>query len=214
MPPKVKICGLADEAAVKATVAAGADYLGFVHFLKSPRHVSLERAAELKKLLPASVSSVLVVVDPDDALVQQINVLKPAAIQLHGKESPERVAEIKSKLPDVKIMKAISVKSADDVAAARRYIDAVDMLLFDARAPELPTMLPGGNGLSFDWAFLKNREFEKPWFLSGGLTPENVREAITSSGARMVDVSSGVESAPGVKDIVRIQAFIKAAKNA
>lgn len=207
---KVKICGLTSEDAVKAVIAAGADYAGFVYFPKSPRHLTIARAAELAALLPPSTQSVSVVVDPDDALLEEIaGVLKPAAIQLHGRETPERVAHIKKNYPGIKIIKAISVQTGDDVAKANAY-EAADMLLFDARMPK--GGLPGGNGLAFEWALLRNHDFGKPWFLSGGLTPDNVAEAIAMSGAKIVDVSSGVESAPGVKDSGLIDSFVRATR--
>ncbi len=210
---KIKICGLTDEAALHAVIQAKADYAGFVYFPASPRHLTLERAAELKALLPASIQSVSVAVDADDALIKRIaGVLKPDALQLHGKETPERLHAIRKLLPGCQLIKGIPIKTADDVASAMRYSDVADMLLFDARAPELPGMLPGGNGISFDWALLKNRQFSKPWFLSGGLNADNVGEAIRLSGATMVDVSSSVERAPGVKDAGLIGAFIKAAR--
>ena len=212
MPVSVKICGLNDEKAIQAVIAAKADYAGFVYFPASPRHVTFERAATLKLLLPPSIASVSVLVDPDDALLAQAqSVLKPDYVQLHGKETPERVQDIKKNFPDMKIIKAVSVRSGDDVAQALRYADVADMLMFDAKPPA--NMLPGGNALSFDWALLKGREFPLPWFLSGGLNSENVAEAIRISGAKMVDVSSGVESAPGVKDAALIKAFVKAARH-
>lgn len=210
---KVKICGLTDEAAVNAVIAAKADYAGFVYFPASPRHLAVERAAQLKTLLPSSISSVSVVADADDGLLQHIaDKLKPDCLQLHGKETLERVQAIKKKFPNIKIIKAISVKTSDDLAAAMPYADVADALLFDARAPEFPGWLPGGNGLSFDWALLKGREFSRPWFLSGGLNADNVGEAIHSSGATTVDVSSSVERAPGVKDAGLISSFVKAAR--
>lgn len=209
MPAQIKICGLNSESAVQTVTAAKADYAGFVFFPRSPRHVTLERAAELKALLPATIQSVSVLVDPDDALIAQVqSILKPDYIQLHGKETPERVAAIKN--TGAKIIKAISVRSGDDVAQAGRYA-AADMLMFDAKAPE--DALPGGNGLSFDWVLLKGREFAKPWFLSGGLNPDNVAQALGATGARQVDVSSGVESAPGVKDATLIEQFVKAVRH-
>lgn len=207
---KVKICGLTSEDAVKAVIDAKADYAGFVYYPKSPRHLSIARAAQLAKLLPSSIQAVSVTVDPDDALLKEItSMLKPAALQLHGKETPERVAEIKAAYPAIKIIKALSVETGDDVAKANAYV-AADILLFDARMPK--GGLPGGNGLSFDWALLRNRDFGKPWFLSGGLTPDNVAEAIAMSGAKIVDVSSGVESAPGVKDSGLIDSFVRATR--
>jgi len=232
----IKICGLTSEEAVQAVIAARADYAGFIYFARSPRHLTFARAAELKKLLPASIKSVSVLVDPDDMVLHEMqNVLAPDYVQLHGKETPARVADIRREFPQVKIIKAISVKSGDDVAKAAAYTASVDMLMFDAKPPSLPssfgltegsrtdgdpsieakddkTYLPGGNGLSFDWALLKDREFQKPWFLSGGLNPDNVVEAIRQTGAKMVDVSSGVEKAAGVKDPALIERFVKAAR--
>lgn len=210
---RVKICGLTDEAAVKAVIAAKADFAGFVYFENSPRHLPLPRAAELKKLLPPDIQSVSVLVDPDDALITLVqDVLAPDYIQLHGKENPARVQAIKNTFPKLKIIKAIRVRASDDVAQANAY-KAADMLMFDARPPELPGMLPGGNGLVFDWALIKGREFSKPWFLSGGLTPGNVADGIRATGAEFVDVSSGVEKSAGVKDSALIEAFTKAARN-
>jgi len=214
MSTSIKICGLKDANAVQATIAAGADYAGFVYFPASPRHVELSYARELKSLLPDSIKSVSVLVDPDDALLEQVqSVLQPDYVQLHGKETPLRVAAIKQVFPKLKIIKAISLRSSDDVAGAMAFLPYTEMLMFDAKPPELAGMLPGGNGLSFDWALLRNREFPLPWFLSGGLNAENAAEAIRLTGAKMVDVSSGVESAPGVKDPALIEAFAKAARS-
>lgn len=212
MSAKVKICGLNSEAAVRAVISAGADFAGLVFYPDSPRHVTLQRAAELKALLPATIKSVSVLVDPNDALLREVqSVLKPDYVQLHGKETPARLREIKKTFPNIKIIKAIAVKSGDDIAQAGAFYDGADMLMFDAKPPA--NMLPGGNALSFDWALLNGREFPPPWFLSGGLNSENVAEAIRISGARMVDVSSGVECERGVKDAGLIEAFIKAAKS-
>lgn len=178
--------------------------VGFVHFPKSPRHVSLEHAAELKKLLPAHVKSVVVTVNPDDVLVDNIiRIVKPDYIQLHGNETAMRIAEIHAKM---KVIKAIPITTPDDIVEM-----ACDMLMFDAKPPT-GAELPGGNGISFDWKILKGFQTMRPWMLSGGLTPENVAEAICQSGATIVDVSSGVEREPGVKDAGKIQAFIKAAR--
>jgi phosphoribosylanthranilate isomerase len=210
MPIAIKICGLTDEAAMRAVAAAKAEYAGFVYYPMSPRHITLHKAAKLKAMLPASVKTVSVVVDPEDALITQISrTLAPDYIQLHGKETPARINTIRSLTPKAKLIKAISVRTADDVAQAMAYTPHVDALLFDAKPPKLPGMLPGGNGLSFDWQLLKNRDFSLPWFLSGGLNGENVTEAVRESGAPMVDISSGVESAPGVKDPALIEAFVK-----
>jgi phosphoribosylanthranilate isomerase len=211
MTTKIKICGLTSKDAVSATVAAKADYAGFVFYPPSPRHITLSNAAELKALLPASIQSVSVLVDPDDILLHDVaSLLKPAAVQLHGKETPERVRDIKTKFSDIKIIKALSVQTGDDIARAHAY-EAADMLLFDARPPK--DGLPGGNGLTFDWTLLKHRDFGKPWFLSGGLNADNVADAIRQSGAKMIDVSSGIESAPGVKDSELIHSFVKAARS-
>lgn len=207
----VKICGLNDEAAVRAAVSAGVDFAGFVYYPNSPRHIPLKRAAELKSSLPLHIKSVCVLVDPDDVLLAEVQfTLAPDYVQLHGKESQQRLREIRKKIPDMKIIKAISVKSGDDIASAGTFFDVADMLMFDAKPPA--NMLPGGNALSFDWALLSGRSFKLPWFLSGGLNPENVAEAIRISGATMVDVSSGVERERGVKDAGLIAAFIKEAK--
>jgi phosphoribosylanthranilate isomerase len=203
----VKICGAIDESAIRAIIAAKADYAGFVYYPPSPRHLSFEHMNRLAALLPATIQSVCVMVDPDDDLIAQV---KTSHLQLHGKETPERVRDIKNRCPGVKIIKAIAVRSGDDIAQAMRYGDSADMLLFDAKPSE--NMLPGGNGLSFDWALLKGREFPLPWMLSGGLSADNVADAVTASGARMVDVSSSVEASPGVKDPTLIDAFVKAAR--
>lgn len=209
----IKLCGITDERAVAAVAKAKADYAGFVHFPKSPRHLTLERTAELIKSLPPRLPSVLVAVDPDDELLGNIEkMVNPDYVQLHGKETPDRLRDIKRHFPAFKIIKAIQVKSGDDIAQGLRYEGLADILMFDAKPPELPDALPGGNGLSFNWALLKNRDFPLPWFLSGGLDADNVGEAIRQSGAHMVDVSSGIESAPGVKDPALIEQFVKAAR--
>ncbi|MDE3015308.1 MAG: phosphoribosylanthranilate isomerase [Pseudomonadota bacterium] len=228
MNVKVKICGLNDEAAVQAAIKAGADFAGFVFYPGSPRHIALKRAAELNALLPPRIKSASVLVDPDDALLAEVrSILKPDYVQLHGNETPRRLREIKKTFPNIKIIKAISVHGGDDVAQAGMFYDCADMLMFDAasfpaeRSDALEScrpreggdpVLPGGNGLAFDWVLLARRELPLPWFLSGGLTPENVADAIRISGAGMIDVSSGVERERGVKDASLIEAFIKAAK--
>lgn len=210
----VKICGLTDETSIHAVNAAKADFAGFVYFAASPRHIPLLKAAALKSLLAPRIQAVSVLVDPTDTLLDEVNAtLSPSFIQLHGKESPERIAAIKNRFAHIKIIKALPVRNSDDVARAMHFQSVADMFLFDAKVPE-SSSLPGGNGLSFDWALLKGREFPLPWLLSGGLNEANVAEAIRISGARMVDVSSGVESAPGVKDPTLIEAFIKAARTA
>lgn len=215
MPASIKICGLTDAASVQAAAQAGAAYAGFVHFPASPRHVALEKAAALQALLPAAMRSVCVLVDPDDTLLEQVaSRLSPHYIQLHGDEPPERLRAIRERFPKTGIIKALKVRASDDVAQAMRYTAHADMLLFDAKPPQLAGMLPGGNGLAFDWALLANREFPLPWLLSGGLNAENVGAALRQTGARMVDVSSGVESSPGVKDAALIHAFALSVKAA
>lgn len=206
MSRRVKICGLSTEEAVLA--ASTADFIGFVFFPRSPRNVTPELAARLSTLAP-KVPAVAVTVDMPNAEIQaMLKYFRPAYLQLHGKETPERVQEVKTRF-GIPIIKAISVESGDDIAKAHAYESAADMLLFDAKVPK---GLPGGNGLAFDWQLLANREFGKPWFLSGGLSADNVEEALRISGAGLVDVSSGLETAPGVKSPELIKAFIRKAK--
>ena len=214
MAVSIKICGLNSEEAIRAVIKAEADYAGFIYFPKSPRHITIERATELKALLPSTIKSVSVLVNPDDALLEQIHLhMQPDYIQLHGSESVERIREIRRRFPNFRIIKAVSVSSKDDIKSARVFEGEVDMLMYDAKPPA-DAKLPGGNGISFDWKLLKGHTSGSPWFLSGGLTPKNVAEAIQTSGTILVDVSSGVESAPGVKDPALIAAFVKAANEA
>lgn len=211
----VKICGLSTPESVAAAIEAGADLLGFVFYPRSPRNVTPDQAAELTKPVPAAVRTVALTVDADDALLETIAAtMRPGLLQLHGHETPERVAEIRSRF-GTPVMKVLSVASAEDVAKASAYEPVADMLMFDAKPPkEMKGALPGGNALRFDWQLLAGAHFGKPWLLAGGLTPDNVAEAIRTSGAPGVDVSSGVEDAPGRKSIPLIQAFMKAAKAA
>ena len=211
----VKICGLSTPESVAAAIAGGADFLGFVFYPRSPRNVTPEQAAELTKPVPASVRTVALTVDADDALLEIIlSTMRPGLLQLHGHETPARVADIRSRF-GVPVMKVLSVAGAKDVAKASDYEPVADMLMFDAKPPkEMTGALPGGNALRFDWQLLAGAHFGKPWLLAGGLTPDNVAEAIRTSGAPGVDVSSGVEDAPGRKSIPLIQAFLKAAKAA
>ena len=209
MATAVKICGMSDEASVRAAVAAGADYLGFIIFEKSPRAVTLEKAAELAALKGAA-KSVAVLVDPDDALLGEVlRVLRPDIIQLHGQESPERCLDAKNYAAEA-VWKAAPVASSEDVARARRYAGFADAILFDARPPAGADR-PGGWGEGYDYSLVKGFD-AAPFVLAGGLSPENVGDAIAASGAQAVDTVSGVESAPGVKDIAKIGAFIAAAK--
>jgi phosphoribosylanthranilate isomerase len=208
-----KICGLSTPAAVAAAVAGGADYLGFVFYPPSPRAVSLSTAARLCALAPAAVMRVALFVDADDAEIEAVLSAAPAIdiLQFHGGETPERVAVARSRFRR-RVMKSIAVAGSDDLPAADCYQEAADLLLFDARPPRRPDMLPGGNGLVFDWRLLAGRQWRLPWLLSGGLTAESVAEAVRVSGAAAVDVSSGVESRPGDKDPARIGAFLAAVR--
>jgi len=213
LPVEIKICGLTDEETVEAAIEAGADYLGLVFFPKSPRAVTPERAAELVSWLPEPVCRVGLLVDPDDATLEAIlSHVRLDLIQLHGHESPERVEAIRLDY-GLPVMKAIPVAEAADLVAAEAYLGAADRLLFDARPPRGAT-LPGGNATAFDWTLLAGRPWPLPWMLAGGLTPATVAEAIRISGAKAVDVSSGVETAPGQKDPDLIRAFIAAARAA
>ncbi len=215
MSAAVKICGIRTLDALDTAVDAGCAYVGFVCYPPSPRHVDIADAASLARALPAQVKSVVVTVNPADALVARIrDTLGPdTLIQLHGQETPQRMLALREHFPGLKLIKAIPIAGQADLDVIGPYLMAADMLLFDAKPPA--GALPGGNGIRFDWTLLKNAYFtdlhaQVPWFLSGGLAPENVAQAIAQSGARMVDVSSGVESAPGVKDNARIRAFLRA----
>ena len=213
MPPDIraKICGLRTAADVAAAADAGAAYVGFVFFAKSPRHLDIEIAAALAAEVPLGVCKVALTVDATDAELDAIVARVPLdMLQLHGKETPERVAEIKARF-GLPVMKAIGIADAEDLSQIDRYAPVADQLLIDAKPPR-NAELPGGNGLAFDWRLLAGRKYwQKPWMLAGGLTPENVAEAIRMTGARQVDVSSGVESAPGQKDAALIGSFTRAA---
>jgi len=208
---RVKICGLTTPEAVAAAVAAGARYVGLVFFARSPRNLSLEQAAALAVEVPAGVAKVALTVNADDAALDAITSAVPLdMLQLHGGESPARVAEVRARY-GLPVMKAVGVASEDDLPALLEYGAVADQILVDAKPPE-GAALPGGNGLAFDWRLIANRRWPVPWMLAGGLTPDNVAEAIALTGARQVDVSSGVETAPGVKDADLIAAFVKAAR--
>jgi phosphoribosylanthranilate isomerase len=211
----VKICGLSTPETVRAAVEAGASHTGFMFYERSPRNVTIAQAADLRAFLPANVEAVSILVNAEDAFIQAVvEGMRPDLLQLHGSETPERVAEIKSRT-GVRVMKVISVADAADVATADLYEKVADLLLFDAKPPKsMANALPGGNALSFDWSLIADVPHRLPWMLSGGLTPDNVAEAITRTGARMVDVSSGVEDAPGRKNEALIRAFIEAAHGA
>lgn len=208
----VKICGLSDASGVRAAARGGAAYLGFVFFAKSPRNVAPEQAAELMRLAPSGIVKTGLFVDADDDFLGAVLHKAPLdLLQLHGKETPERVMEIKTRFKRP-AMKALPVASEEDILAAKRYADACDYFLFDAPPPK-DAERPGGNALSFNWSLLKGRAFPRPWMLAGGLTPENVGEAVKASGAKIVDVSSGVEDRPGHKSPAKISAFLNAAKS-
>ncbi|WP_372605056.1 phosphoribosylanthranilate isomerase [Actibacterium sp.] len=207
---RVKICGLRDAASVATAVEAGASYLGFVFFARSPRNVTVAEAAALASEVPPGVAKVALVVDADDAALDRIlNAVPIDMLQLHGAESPERVLAVRDRF-GLPVMKAVGIAGPEDVPAIDLYAQVADQLLIDAKAPK-GADLPGGNGLAFDWRLVNRKYWTRPWMLAGGLTPENVALAIQMTGARQVDVSSGVESAPGVKDPARIRAFLKAA---
>ncbi|MDE1968034.1 MAG: phosphoribosylanthranilate isomerase [Alphaproteobacteria bacterium] len=204
-----KICGLSTPDTVAAAVAGGARFVGFVFFPPSPRNLSPAQVAPLIRGVPAGVTRVGVFVDPDDDLLKRVLAAAPLdLVQLHGDETPERVAQIKQRFGK-KTMKAIKVAGESDLDAAPRYYGVADWLMFDARPPKAATR-PGGNALAFDWELVRARQWPLPWMLSGGLTPANVAEAVRIARATVVDVSSGVESAPGVKDVAKIGAFLAA----
>lgn len=206
---RVKICGLTRPDDVLAVADAGAAYAGFVFFPKSPRNVTVETARTLAVEVPMGVAKVALVVNADDAFLDAITGRVPIDIlQLHGDETPERVAEVRSRY-GLPVMKAVGVADAEDVAALDVYSDVADQILVDAKPPK-HSDLPGGNGVSFDWRLISARRWSKPWMLAGGLTPDNVAEAIALTGARQVDVSSGVEASPGIKDAGLIWDFIQA----
>ena len=206
-----KICGLTSSGAIQAAVEAGAAYGGLVFHPNSPRHVDLDQARALADQMRGRLKIVALIADRDDAGIETlVKTVRPDFLQLHGGESARRTAYIRGKF-DVPVIKALPVAEPSDLAAAAEYDNAADMLMFDAKPPK-DAMRGGGHGAAFDWKILQGRSFTKPWFLAGGLTPENVARAISLSGAELVDVSSGVESAPGVKDAGRIRAFLNATK--
>jgi phosphoribosylanthranilate isomerase len=209
----VKICGVNDAAGFDATVAAGADMLGFVFYPPSPRAVGPAAAAALSARTKGGPLRVGLFVDADDALLEAVLAAVPLSLlQLHGEETPARCAAIRARF-GLPVMKALGVADEADFAVLAAYAPAVDRFLLDAKPPPGAT-LPGGNAAPFDWRLMAGRVLPRPWLLAGGLTPENVAEAVRQSGAPGVDVSSGVEQARGVKDPVKIAAFIRAARGA
>lgn len=213
MDIRVKICGLKEPAHVVAAAEAGAAYVGFVFFEKSPRNVGIEQARDLAVEAPVGVAKVALTVNADDAFLDKLVETVPLdMLQLHGNESPERVAEVRARF-GLPVMKAIGIADAEDAAKIDTYGAVADQLLVDAKPPKNAD-LPGGNGLSFDWRLVNRKYWPRPWMLAGGLTADNVAEAVKMTGARQLDLSSGVESAPGVKDIGMIRTFMKAVQDA
>ena len=209
MKGAIKICGISTAETFDCAAGAGASHIGFAFITRSPRHVTPATAATLSAR-SSTASAVALVMDPTDAEIENIlSAFRPALIQLHGAETPERVAAIRARLR-LPVMKAIGIGSEADLRKARSFEDAADLLLFDAA----PAELPGGNGTSFDWSLVAGQKWKRPWFLSGGLTPANVADAIYQTRPDGVDVSSGVESTRGVKDCARITAFISGAQTA
>jgi phosphoribosylanthranilate isomerase len=215
MPVEVKICGLSTAETLEGAITSGADFVGLVFFPASPRHVDLISGRDLAEQARGRAKVVALVVDASDQLIQNIaDHVRPDYFQAHGHEDPERVRAI-SHITGIPVIKAIKVLDAPDVLLARDFREAADMILFDAKSPaEIANALPGGNGLAFDWSLLGSERAPRRFMLSGGLTPETVTEAIRATAAPIVDVSSGVESSPGIKDLGKIAAFITAARAA
>jgi phosphoribosylanthranilate isomerase len=208
--PDAKICGITDVAALDAAIEGGARFVGFVTYSKSPRFLGMEKLAALAKRARGRVETVLVTVDASDPHIAAAALAaEPDWIQLHGSETPQRASEVR---PFARrgLIKAVGIARREDFQPLAPYVPLVDYFLFDAQAPK--NGLPGGNALAFDWALMAGAQIDRPWFLAGGLNPENVKEAIRASGAEFLDVSSGVESAPGLKDPARIAQFLAAAE--
>ena len=203
-----KICGLSTPEAVGTAVRYGATHVGFVFFPQSPRNVTFEQALSLTLLVPPHVRTVGVFVDADDMVIEEaVMVGGMDTLQLHGKEPPERVAQLRTRYPKLDIWKAISIRTRADLDAARSYGKVADLILYDAKTPE--GTLPGGMGLRFDWALLDGFDHPQRWALSGGIDAGNVERAAGITGARLIDVSSGVETAPGIKDVDKVAAFLQ-----
>ncbi len=207
----VKICGLRTLDDIHAAADAGANYVGFVFFKKSPRNVTIEQARALAIEVPMGIAKVALVVDASNETLDAITASVPLDIlQLHGRETPERVTEVKARY-GLPVMKAVGVADASDLASIDTYAGVADQVLIDAKPPKNAD-LPGGNGLAFDWRLIEGRDFGVPWMLAGGLNPQNAAEAVRMTGARQLDVSSGVESSVGVKDAGLMRAFVEAAR--
>jgi phosphoribosylanthranilate isomerase len=208
---RVKICGLTSVSAVQACVDAGAAYIGLNFYEKTPRYASLSLAKEMALAVPVGICKVALSVDADNARLDEITEHVPLdMLQLHGSETPERVAEVRARY-GLPVMKAIGIADEGDVPKIADYAQVADQLLIDAKPPK-NAELPGGNGLAFDWRLITGRRWAVPWMLAGGLTPQNAAEAVRMTGAQQLDVSSGVESAPGVKDVAKIAAFCAAVR--
>jgi phosphoribosylanthranilate isomerase len=209
----VKICGLTDKVTVKAAVKAGASHLGFIFYPPSPRSLTPKEAGYITSTTPNHIKRVAVIVDARDDLINDIiQNLSPHILQLHGSETMHRIQEIKEKFK-LPIMKAIKVANYNDIKSSQRYSDSSDFLLFDAKPPIIgKNSLPGGNGISFDWALLRSAKIKKPWFLSGGIHVGNVHQAIKITGSKSIDISSGVEDQPGVKNVEKIEGFMESLK--
>lgn len=208
---RVKICGLTKPQDMDAVANAGAAYAGLVFFARSPRAVTPPQARAIALSAPVGLARVGLFVDADDTLIDAVLAEVPLdMLQLHGNESPERLADLRARY-GLPLIKAVGVAGAEDLPALAEYGRVADMLLVDAKPPK-DAVLPGGNGLAFDWRLIAGRRWPVPWMLAGGLTVENVDQAVALTGATQVDVSSGVESAPGVKDPQKIAAFVAAAQ--
>ncbi|MFK5979497.1 MAG: phosphoribosylanthranilate isomerase [Rhizobiaceae bacterium] len=212
MAIQTKICGLTTPAAVETAISGGASHIGYIFFAKSPRNISPDNAATLADLARGKVIQTIVTVNAGDAFLDEIvNKVRPNLLQLHGSETPERVREIKSRF-NLPLIKAFSISEAQDLEITKAYEGVADQFLFDAKPPK-GADLPGGNGISFDWNLLRDFTSSTPYMLSGGLNADNVEEAVLLSGAEAIDISSGVESAPGIKDIAKIETLLKIVSN-
>lgn len=213
MTPDIKICGLKTPEALEAALAQGASHVGFIFFRKSPRDIDPQAASVLRRIASGRAKAVAVTVDADDATLDEIvTVLKPDVLQLHGKETAERVAEVRARY-GLPVIKAFSIREPGDLDAIQPYIGIADRFLFDAKPPK-GSDLPGGNGVSFDWNILSSLDAKIDYMLSGGLNAGNIAEALAMTNAPGIDISSGVESAPGVKDVRLIEDFFKAVRSA
>ena len=209
MTVQVKICGISEPETLRAAIEGGARWIGLVFYPASPRYVAPAMAAELARMVPTAVRTVGLFVDPDDDFLEHVVSQVPFdMLQLHGKETPQRVAAVKAAF-SIPVMKAIKVGGPEDLERAAEHAQVCDRLLFDAKPPAKVAALPGGNGIAFDWTLLTGRSWSKPWMLSGGLNAGNVADAVHTTGASSVDVSSGVEDRPGHKDPALIRAFLK-----